>query len=217
MLKKVAILLAVWEPSEDWLIELLDSLNCQTYPNLCLYVRDDASPTYPHEQLARILKEHITRFPFVLLKNELNLGSNKTFAELVRDSGDDCDYIAFCDQDDIWDADKLSNTVALYETSPLTPTLVCANVRVIDGDGKPIAPDMESHRKRHIFLRGEGLAPTLIYRNFALGCTMVMERGRALSYLPSDREALNLLAVVEPEEEILMMMTEVVPEEEPQI
>ena len=47
----VAILLAIYEPREDWLVELLDSLNAQTYPHLKLYVRDDASPTYPFEAL----------------------------------------------------------------------------------------------------------------------------------------------------------------------
>ena len=187
--RSLAILLAVYDPREDWLIELLDSLNAQTYPNLRLYVRDDASPHDSFERLSELVGQHVTNFPFVLHRNEVNRGSNETFGALVRDCNEH--YIAFCDQDDIWDADKLSDTVALYETSPLTPTLVCSNVRVIDGDGKPIAPDMESHRKRHIFLRGEGLAPTLIYRNFALGCTMVMERARALSYLPFPAEAVH--------------------------
>lgn len=187
--RSLAILLAVYDPREDWLIELLDSLNAQSYPNLRLYVRDDASPHYPFERLSELVRRHITSFPFVLRRNEVNRGSNETFAALVRD----CDehYIAFCDQDDVWDADKLSNTVRLYETSPLHPTLVCANVRIIDGDGNAIAPNMESHRKRHVFLRGTGIASTLIYRNFALGCTMVLERERALSYLPFPAEAVH--------------------------
>ena len=187
--RSLAILLAVYEPREDWLIELLDSLNRQTYPSLRLYVRDDASPKYPFERLTELVCKHVTNFPVVMLRNEVNRGSNETFAQLVRD----CDehYIAFCDQDDVWNEDKLANTVRLYETSELHPTIVCANVSIIDGDGNPIAPNMESHRKRHVFLRGEGLAPTLIYRNFALGCTMVLERERALSYLPFPAEIVH--------------------------
>ena len=187
--RSLAILLAIYEPREDWLIELLDSLNRQTYPALRLYVRDDASPHYSYERLTELVRKHVTNFPVVMLRNEVNRGSNETFAQLVRD----CDehYIAFCDQDDVWNEDKLANTVRLYETSPLHPALVCADVRVIDGGGNPIAPNMESHRKRHVFLRGEGLAPTLIYRNFALGCTMVLERERALSYLPFPAEIVH--------------------------
>ena len=34
--KTVAILLAVYDPREDWLIEMLDSLNQQTYHSLRL-------------------------------------------------------------------------------------------------------------------------------------------------------------------------------------
>ena len=180
--KTVAILLAVYDPRENWLIELLDSLNQQTYPSLRLYVRDDASPHYPLARLEELLKERITRFPFVLARNEKNLGSNETFAALVRDCREP--YIAFCDQDDVWLADKLTNTVRLFEESELHPTLVCTNVRVIDGDGKVIADTMEEHRRRHIYLRGTDLAGELIYRNFAMGCTVIMERERALSYLP---------------------------------
>ncbi len=187
--KKVAILLAVWEPREDWLIELLDSLNSQTYPNLCLFVRDDASPTYPTKRLRQLLEQHITQFPFVLNQNEKNLGSNQTFAELVRDCNGD--YIAFCDQDDVWLPKKVQKTVELFEKSELSPVAVCTNVSVIDGSGKEIAPNMESHRRRHTFLRGTGLASGLIHRNFVMGCTMLMERERALSYLPFPQELVH--------------------------
>ena len=133
--KSVAILLAVYEPREDWLIELLDSLNEQTYPDLTLYIRDDASPKYSFERLAEIVREHVTAFPYTLMQNETNLGSNQTFARLVTDAKDE-HYIAFCDQDDVWLAKKIANTVALMEESPLLPTLVCSNVSVMDGDGE---------------------------------------------------------------------------------
>lgn len=178
----IGILLAVYEPNESWLIELLDSLNAQTYPRLHLYVRDDASPTYSLERLKQILDAHITRFSYTLNRNESNRGSNATFEALVRDCNDP--YIAFCDQDDVWLPKKLENTYLLFQNSTLSPVLVCANVSVIDGDGNEIAPRMEDHRRRHTFLRGNGLARTLIYRNFVMGCTVLMERERALSYLP---------------------------------
>ncbi len=187
--RKIAILLAVYEPREDWLIELLDSLNGQTYPNLSLYVRDDASPTYPTERLEELLSEHVTQFPYTLMRNEQNLGSNETFARLVCDCKEH--YIAFCDQDDVWNRDKLANTVKLFEESELHPTAVCANVSIIDGDGNKTADSMDAHRRRHVFLRGNDVAPSLIYRNFAMGCTMLMERERALSYLPFPKEVVH--------------------------
>ena len=187
--RKIAILLAVYEPREDWLIELLDSLNEQTYPQLCLYVRDDASPTYPIERLKELLAKHVTNFPYTLMRNEKNCGSNETFAELIRDCNEH--YIAFCDQDDVWNRDKLANTVQLFEESELHPTAVCTNVSIIDGDGNNTADSMEKHRRRHVYLRGNDIAPSLIYRNFVMGCTMLMERERALSYLPVPAEVVH--------------------------
>lgn len=187
--KSLAILLATYEPRENWLIELLDSLNAQTYENLHLYVRDDASPTFPSERIRALLSEHVTRFPWDFYKNESNLGSNATFEALVRDAKED--YVAFCDQDDVWLPEKLKNGVALLEESPLSPTLVCANMRVIDGEGREIAPNIQSHRRRHVFLRGEGLAPTFFFRNFVVGCTVIAERVRVLSYAPFPKEIVH--------------------------
>lgn len=39
--KQVDILLAVYNPNEEYLIKQLISLNNQTYPNLKLYIFDD--------------------------------------------------------------------------------------------------------------------------------------------------------------------------------
>ena len=185
----VAVLLATYDPPEGWLCELLDSLNAQTYPSICLYVRDDASPHTALSRIEELLRAHITKFPFVLHRNEQNLGSTQTFAALVEDCSEP--YIAFCDQDDVWLPEKLERTLHLLLESPLHPSAVCANVSIIDGDGHEISPRIDQHRRRHIFLRGEGLAPALIHRNFALGCTMVMERARAVSYLPYPDELVH--------------------------
>ena len=131
----VAILLATYNPSLDWLCELLDSLNAQTYPSLRLYVRDDASTKVSTAHLEELLRTHITEFPFVFHQNAKNLGSTATFEALVRDTADE-PYVAFCDQDDVWLPEKMENTLRLLCESPLSPTAVCTNVRVIDGEGK---------------------------------------------------------------------------------
>ena len=119
----IAILLATYEPREDWLVELLRSLNEQTYPALHLYVRDDASPHTALSRIEELLRAHITKFPFVLHRNEQNLGSTQTFAALVEDCSEP--YIAFCDQDDVWLPEKLERTLRLLLESPLHPSAVC--------------------------------------------------------------------------------------------
>ena len=179
-----AILLSIYNPNIAWLEELLASLNAQTQSGLHLFVRDDASTTITEEELDTLLRRRITAFPYTLRRNDKNLGSNTTFEALVRHCDEGCRFVAFCDQDDVWLPDKLKNSIDLLLHSPLAPTLVCTDVRVIDGNGRVLAPDMEHHRKRHIFLRGEGLAKQLFFRNFVIGCTTVMERERAVRYLP---------------------------------
>ena len=185
----VAVLLAVYEPREDWLTALLDSLNEQTLLPACLYVRDDASPGFSVKRLRRLLEKHITAFPFVLFQNESNRGSNEVFAALLRDAKEP--YVAFCDQDDIWLPEKLQNGVTLLLESPLHPLLVCSDVSVIDGSGRMLAPRIGKLRPRHILRRGYGLSAHLLYRNFAIGCTILTERERALSYLPFPSEAVH--------------------------
>ncbi len=180
--QEIAILLAIYNPERSWLAELLDSLDRQTYPALRLYVRDDASTTITAGELSELLRRHITHLPFVLHRNEVNQGSNVTFEKLVEDCHEP--YVMFCDQDDIWLPEKAESTLRLFDESPLSPTLVCTNVSVIDGEGNETAPSIDVHRRRHVFLRGEGLAPQLIYRNFVMGCTILAKRDRLLSYLP---------------------------------
>lgn len=182
MKKSLAILLATYNPRINWLIELLQSLNQQSYPNLHLYVRDDASSTISLCELRALLSQYITCFPFDLSRNAQNIGSTQTFAALLLDCKEH--YVSFCDQDDVWDIGKTAALVARLESAPLHPLLVCSNVRVIDANGKIISPTIEQHRRRHRFAAGHGLAPSLIYRNFAIGCTVAMERARAVSYLP---------------------------------
>ena len=52
---RIAILMAIYEPRMDWLREQLESLDQQTYPNLKLYIRDDASPKVRYEDICEVL------------------------------------------------------------------------------------------------------------------------------------------------------------------
>ena len=63
----IAVLLAVYEPREDWLARLLDSLNAQSLLPACLYVCDDASPHFQRERLDIYTKKsHISCDFFIL-------------------------------------------------------------------------------------------------------------------------------------------------------
>ncbi len=176
----IAILMAVYEPRLDWLREQLLSLNGQTYPNLRLYIRDDCSPTVPFETIQAMAEECVTRFPFSIARNEENLGSNGTFQRLTQEG--EGEWFAYCDQDDVWLPEKLETLErALGESGAL---LGCSDMYVIDGEGRQVTDSITKVRRRHIFHSGTGLAPGLLTRNFATGCTTLVKAAEAKAAIP---------------------------------
>lgn len=177
---RIAILMAVYEPDMDYLAQQLESLNAQTYPNLFLYVRDDCSPTTPHEAIAACVQAHITAFPFEISRNARNLGSNGTFEALT--AGAEGDYFAYCDQDDIWLPDKLTTLLADMEREDAQ--LVCSDMYVILAQGNEIADRIVKVRRHQILKSGEGLAAGLLTHNFVTGCTMLIRAETAKAAIP---------------------------------
>lgn len=178
----IAILMAVYEPRMDWLVQQLDSLEEQDYPNLRLYVRDDCSPTVRIEQIERCVREHIRSFPYEVRRNETNLGSNGTFELMTRTA--EGEYFAYCDQDDIWLPEKL--TVLQREMERQQAQLVCSDMYIIDGNGAQTADSITKIRRHHVFRSGEGLTDTLWYSNFASGCALLVRAQTAKASLPLD-------------------------------
>ena len=174
----IAILMAVYEPRLDWLTEQLLSLNAQTYPRLRLYVRDDCSPAVSFEAVRTIVEQTITAFPFTIARNERNLGSTGTFERLTMEA--EGDYLAYCDQDDIWLPEKLS----VSETQIGSAGLLCGDVIPIDADGRRLASSITELRPRIILKEGAGLGGSLIYRNFVIGCTILIRSDIAKAAVP---------------------------------
>ena len=176
----IAILMAVYEPRMDWLKEQLDSLEAQTYPNLCLYVCDDCSSTVPFEEIQALVKSCIHSFPCEIRRNEKNLGSNGTFERLTCEA--EGEYFAYCDQDDIWYPRKLE--VSQHSIEAENAALVCSDMNVIDENGIQIADSITKVWPHHIFLEGSNLAASLLVKNFSLGCTMLIRSEIAKRAMP---------------------------------
>ena len=87
---------------EKYLREQLDSLLRQSYNNIEIICLDDDSSDGTYT----ILEEYHKRFEHIrIFKNERNLGYRKNFEKAVSlCSGE---FIALCDQDDIWHRDKI--------------------------------------------------------------------------------------------------------------
>lgn len=185
----IAILLAVYEPRLDWLGEQLRSLNRQTILDsfagpegsaVKLYIRDDASRRIPAAETLKCVQSNITRMPFEFSVNDVNRGSSAVFEQLTTDA--DGVWFAYCDQDDIWEADKLEKEWNL--AMERGAVLVCSDLRMIDADGRVLADSITDLRPRHRFAEGSGLAGRLIYRNYVAGCTVLMSAAAAKQSVP---------------------------------
>ncbi len=173
----VSILLSVYKPNEKWLNLQLDSLNNQSYKNLELIIWDDC-PDFPTDE--EIFKTHITNFKYKLYRGEKNLGSNKAFERLTELAGGD--YLAYCDQDDIWCENKIEMMISkFHKTNAL---LVYSDVKLIDGDDKVIGNSIKEIYIRHEFLQGKNLASKLILRNCVIGCAMMVNSKTAKACIP---------------------------------
>lgn len=177
MQEKVTILLSVYKPNLDWLNQLLISLNNQTYKNLELIVCNDC-PDFPvnHD----ILDCTITNFKYDLFVNKQNLGSNKAFELLTSLATGD--YIAYCDQDDIWHPNKIEFLVkALKATNSV---LAFSDMYVIDENGNKTADSISQIRKRQKCFDDSNLTKTFLVRNFISGCSMLIKADIAKKAIP---------------------------------
>jgi len=176
----ISIVMAVYNPNMQWLEQQLCSLNEQSYHNIQLLVLDDCSTKVEYAEICACIKRCVNRFPCDIGRNEINMGSNKTFEKLTGLAKGK--YIAYCDQDDIWNEDKLTVLEDLIEKTGAL--LVCSDVMVIDGEGNITADSITKVRKHHVFQEGSNLGQGLLFKNFVIGCTILIESQTAKNAVP---------------------------------
>lgn len=176
----VSIVMATYNPRMDWLREQLISLENQSYENLELLILDDCSSEVPFNEIEDCVNRCITRIPYEIHQNEQNLGSTKTFEKLTLLAKGKC--IAYCDQDDIWDRDKIKTLLDFLNNDNIN--LAYSEVTIIDETGRAIADNITEYRKRHILFEGENLVEKLLLRNFVTGCAMLIKAETAKKSIP---------------------------------
>lgn len=130
---RVAILLSTYN-GEKYLAAQLESLISQEYKNWEIHASDDGSSDGTLQVLERYRKR--------LGASRLNIyrgpgrGFAANFMSLIRRDEIHASFFAFCDQDDIWAKEKISNAVrCLEEAGALTPALYCSRTRLVDEGG----------------------------------------------------------------------------------
>ena len=158
---KVLVLLSTYN-GERHLEEMLDSLLHQRGVEIKILVRDDGSTDGTKRVLQRFSNQ-VT----LMEKDSSNVGVNESFKLLVSASLlYPCDYIAFCDQDDLWMPDKLVRAVQqlrLSNKSHYASKRFCFRVDVGS------ATEFPKGRVTPSLISG-------IFENVSAGCTTVVSR-----------------------------------------
>ena len=143
----------------------MESVVAQSYPNIEIIVVDDCST----DATMQILESFQGKYPHIkIIRNQQNLGYIKNFEKgCSLASGE---YIAVCDQDDVWHADKITKMHAAIGSYPL---IYCDSV-LCDENLQPIGVnisdrgncrDYDNPLQQAIFCRIYGHA-ILIKRDF---------------------------------------------------
>lgn len=131
---KVSVAMAVYN-GEKFLQEQLISLYKQKRKPDEVVICDDKSS----DNSVNIIKEFIDKYElnktWTLVENKNNKGYNRNFVDCAYMTTGD--VIFFCDQDDIWDDEKILRMMEIYENNPDVQALSCT-YELIDSKGEKI-------------------------------------------------------------------------------
>lgn len=168
----ITVLLATYQ-GEAYLPAQLESLSRQTESHFRVLYQDDGST----DRTPVLLKEWADKDPRFQAAGEQgrHLGAIGNFFSLLRQA--EGDLILFCDQDDVWENDKIASLLQAWRDAsredPSLPLLVHSDASVIDENGRTVSPS---------FFRLEGWNPAAVHLNQLLvqnnvtGCMMLLNR-----------------------------------------
>lgn len=147
--KRVAVLLAVFNGAE-FLQSQIGTLASQTIARIDVWASDDGSKDRSMAILEQAAKDW-KKGSFRIVEGPRR-GFAANFSSLVTNTDSDADYFAFCDQDDLWDENKLAEALDWLAVQDETrPALYCSRTRTITVDGRdvgfsPLFPKTPSFR-----------------------------------------------------------------------
>lgn len=170
------VLLAAYRGAR-FLPEQLASLAGQRGADWRLVAGDDGSEDATPAILAAFAAAHPGRVEIVAGPRA---GPAAHFRALLHRAGA-ADYAAYCDQDDVWDSDKLARAAAALARLPAErPALYAARVRYVDAERAPLGLSTVPRRP--------GFGHALV-QNLAPGNTMVLNRAALALMQAAEAEA----------------------------
>ncbi len=162
---KVLIMMSTYN-GEKYLAEQLESCLQQKDVAVDILVRDDGSK----DGTVSLLEKYCQKYENVRYYVGDNCGVAKSFLNLVERAEDSYDYYAFCDQDDVWDADKMKVAVDFLKqvSDKNLPGMYYCGVEMVDKHLHPIGENFKPEECT------QNLKKTLHTFGVIKGCTMVI-------------------------------------------
>jgi len=173
----INVLLATYN-GEKYLEAQLDSLLAQSFDDFVIHIRDDMSGDATPQIIADYAQKHPHRI--CVVPNDTPSGSAKNnFFHLINDHVYEGDYFMFCDQDDVWNPNKVKMTYEKmlkheYAVGKGVPLLIHTDLSVVN---------QRLELKAKSFVRFQGLEPrkakslqSLLVQNNITGCTVMFNR-----------------------------------------
>ena len=160
----VTIILSTFN-GEHYLEEQLISVFQQSYKPIKIIVRDDGSQDGTVNILNRLKSEYSNLEVFV----EKNIGVVASFLKLLEMVPSETEYVALCDQDDVWYEDKIERAVFMInECVTERPVMYLCAQELVDKDLKQIG--YRNHVQRNPSFENA------LLENIATGCTAVLNK-----------------------------------------
>lgn len=160
----VTVILSAYN-GDAFLEQQLNSLYEQTHSRVRIMVRDDGSS----DSTRSILEREHSRGRVELLAGHSNLGAAPSFFVLLRNAAaTQTEFVAFCDQDDVWLPGKISRAVsALSPICNERPAMYGSRLEIVDAD--------LAHIRFSALPERIGFGNALV-ESVCVGCTIVLNR-----------------------------------------
>ena len=128
---KVMILMSFYN-GDQYIVEQIQSILQQDFPGkIEILIRNDGSTKTNIEDILQKIEVPYNRE--IILKEEKNLGPQKSFLKLIQ-MADSANYYFYADQDDVWELNKVSRAVTKMEEMDSAVKLYCSDYRITDSN-----------------------------------------------------------------------------------
>ena len=174
---RVAICMATFRPPVGLFYAQVASLQAQTHTNWVCIITDD-NTSNEHWDRVRLVVKGDPRF--LLFQSRIRLNFYDNFQSALRRAPADADFIALCDQDDVWRPDKIETLLAAFQPNQ---QLIFSDARVVDQGGRVLSETFWSSRQNNYTD-----LPTLMVANTITGAASLFRTSLLAEILPFPKQ-----------------------------